>query len=191
MQQPTDGPRVNEQIRIKEVRAISADGKQLGVIPTREALRLAAEAGLDLVEVQPNLKPPVCKMMDFGKFLYQQKKTLAEQKKNQKVIETKQMKFGPAIEKHDFDTKVNRIKEFIEEGNKCLTSVYFSGRSVAHPEVGADVLKRVAEALKEIASVEGQVKLEGKVMSMMLVPGVKKVKEEPVKPPAPSQEAMK
>lgn len=167
------GPRVNEAIRIKDVRVIADDGAQLGVLPTREAIRIAAEQGLDLVEVQPNLKPPVCKIMDFGKFKYQQKRKAAEQKRNQKTIETKQIKFSPSIDQHDFDTKVTRIKEFVAEGNRVLSSCQFSGRELAHTELGKKVLDRVVEAVKEVASVEGTVKMEGRTMFMMLVPAKK------------------
>ena len=126
------------------MRVIADDGAQLGIIPTDEALRRAEEKGLDLVEVQPMARPPVCKIMDYGKFKYQQKRKAAEQKHNQKVIEVKEVKFRPKTGKHDFDTKVRHLREFLAEGDKAKVTIMFRGREIVHPEIGHDVHKRVA-----------------------------------------------
>lgn len=167
----TDRTRVNGAIRIKEVRVISDDGKQLGILPTYEAIKIAQDKGLDLVEVQPNQKPPVCKIMDYGKYKYQQKRKLAEQKKNQKVIEIKEMKFRPAIEEHDFNTKINHIKSFLDEGNKCRVFIMFKGREISHADLGVELMNKIIEATKDVAIVESPAKMENKDLIMLLAPG--------------------
>lgn len=170
--------RINRRIRVREVRVIADDGSQLGILPTEEALKRAEEKGLDLVEVQPTQRPPVCKIMDYGKFKYQQKRNAVEQKQKQKTVETKEVKFRPKTDKHDFDTKVRHIQEFLAEGNKVKITVMFRGREIVHPEVGQDVLKRVVEALVEVGQVEAASRMEGKAMFMTMAPG--KAKPKPV-----------
>lgn len=166
-----DEPRINRRIRFSPVRVVLGDGTQLGVIPTAEALRKAEEMGLDLVEISPNARPPVCKIMDYGKFKYQQKKNAAEQKKNQKVIEVKEIKFRPGIGDNDFLTKVNHIKSFLAEGNKCQVTVMFRGREMQHTEIGLDILKKIVAEIESIGFVESAPKLEMKNMQMVLAPG--------------------
>ncbi|MCC7071950.1 MAG: translation initiation factor IF-3 [Deltaproteobacteria bacterium] len=163
-------PRVNRRIRVREVRVIADDGAQLGILPTEEAMRRAEEKGLDLVEVQPMARPPVCKIMDYGKFKYQQKRKAAEQKHNQKVIEVKEVKFRPKTGKHDFDTKVRHLREFLGEGDKAKVTIMFRGREIVHPEIGHDVLKRVAEAIGDVAMIELAPRMEGRSMFMVVAP---------------------
>lgn len=169
-QQRNDEPRVNRRIRIREVRVIDPDGNQLGILPTEEALRRAEDMGLDLVEVQPNARPPVCKIMDYGKFKYQQKRKASEAKKNQHLVEVKEVKFRPKTDKHDFDVKVNRLRRFIGEGNKSKVTIMFRGREIVHPEIGQDILRRVADAIADIAMVEQQPRMEGRQMFMVVAP---------------------
>ncbi len=184
-------PRVNRRIRVREVRVIADDGAQLGILPTEEAMRRAEEKGLDLVEVQPMARPPVCKIMDYGKFKYQQKRKAAEQKHNQKVIEVKEVKFRPKTGKHDFDTKVRHLREFLAEGDKAKVTIMFRGREIVHPEIGHDVLKRVAEAIGDVAMIELAPRMEGRSMFMVVAPakpGQKKTAFPavvPVPPPPP------
>ncbi|OGQ13405.1 MAG: translation initiation factor IF-3 [Deltaproteobacteria bacterium RBG_16_71_12] len=152
------------------MRVIADDGAQLGILPTDEAMRRAEEKGLDLVEVQPMARPPVCKIMDYGKFKYQQKRKAAEQKHNQKVIEVKEVKFRPKTGKHDFDTKVRHLREFLAEGDKAKVTIMFRGREIVHPEIGHDVLKRVAEAVGDVAMIELAPRMEGRSMFMVVAP---------------------
>jgi translation initiation factor IF-3 len=173
-------PRVNRRIRVREVRVIADDGSQLGIIPTDEALRRAEEKGLDLVEVQPMARPPVCKIMDYGKFKYEQKRKAAEMKKKQKVIEVKEVKFRPKTGIHDFDTKVRHLREFLGEGDKAKVTIMFRGREIVHPEIGQDVLKRVAEAISDIAQVELAPRMEGRSMFMVVAPGKASGKPRPM-----------
>ncbi len=167
----TNEPRVNRRIRVREVRVIGADGSQLGILPTEEALRLAETSELDLVEVQPTARPPVCKIMDYGKFKYQQKRKANEAKKNQKQFEVKEVKFRPKTDKHDFDVKVNRLRRFLEDGDKSKVTIMFRGREIVHPEIGQDILRRVAEAVSDIAIVESHARMEGRQMFMVVAPG--------------------
>jgi translation initiation factor IF-3 len=171
-------PRVNRRIRVPEVRVITEDGEQLGVMQTQDAFRRAESMGMDLVEVSPMAKPPVCKIMDYGKFKYQQKRKTAEAKKKQQVIELKEVKFRPKTDIHDFNVKVNRLKEFLLEGNKGKVTIMFRGREIVHPEIGHDVLRRVADALSGEASIESPARMEGRQMVMILGPqksgGIKK-----------------
>ena len=164
-------PRVNRRIRVREVRVIAEDGSQLGIIATDDALRRAEEKGLDLVEVQPMSRPPVCKIMDYGKFKYEQKRKASELKKKQTIVEVKEVKFRPKTGQHDFDTKVRHLREFIEEGNKARVTIMFRGREIVHPEIGQDILKRVAEAISDIGQVELGARMEGKQMFMIVAPG--------------------
>lgn len=148
----------------------SATGEQLGIMATRDALRLAEEQHLDLVEVAPKAKPPVCRIMDFGKYRYEQQKRDKEAKKKQKIITLKEVKLRPHIEQHDFDVKLKNALRFLEEGNKVKVTIMFRGREMSHQELGRDVLNRVAEQLKELVIIERDPKLEGKNMIMILAP---------------------
>lgn len=150
----------------------SATGEQLGIMATRDALLLAEEQHLDLVEVAPKAKPPVCRIMDFGKYRYEQQKRDKEAKKKQKIITLKEVKLRPHIEQHDFDVKLKNALRFLEEGNKVKVTIMFRGREMSHQELGRDVLHRVAERLKELVIIERDPKLEGKNMIMILAPKV-------------------
>ncbi|MCI7261193.1 MAG: translation initiation factor IF-3 [Selenomonas sp.] len=169
-----DSLRINEQIHIREVRVTSVTGEQLGIMPTREALRMAEEQHLDLVEVAPKAKPPVCRIMDFGKFRYEQQKREKEAKKKQKVISIKEVKLRPNIEQHDFDVKLKNALRFVEDGNKVKVTIMFRGRELSHPELGKEVLGRVAERLGDAVSIERNAKLEGKNMTMIVAPKLQK-----------------
>lgn len=148
----------------------SATGEQLGIMATRDALLMAEEQHLDLVEVAPKAKPPVCRIMDFGKYRYEQQKRDKEAKKKQKIITLKEVKLRPHIEQHDFDVKLKNALRFLEEGNKVKVTIMFRGREMSHQELGRDVLHRVAERLKELVIIERDPKLEGKNMIMILAP---------------------
>ena len=165
-----DSLRINEEIHIREVRVTSATGEQLGVMLTREALHMAEEQHLDLVEVAPKAKPPVCRIMDFGKYRYEQQKREKEAKKKQKVVSIKEVKLRPNIEQHDFDVKLKNALRFLEEGNKVKVTIMFRGRELSHPELGREILQRVAAQLKDLVSIERDAKLEGKNMIMILAP---------------------
>jgi translation initiation factor IF-3 len=165
-----EGPRINRRIRISPIRVVLDDGTQLGVIPTEEALAKAEELGLDLVEVSPTARPPVCKIMDYGKFKYDQAKKQREAKKNQTRIEIKEIKLRPKTDDHDIAFKVKNARRFLEEGNKCQFSVRFRGRENAHPETGKAVLDRVMKELADIAKVERMPTYEDRVMTMMVAP---------------------
>lgn len=152
------------------MRVTSASGEQLGIMATRDALRMAEEQHLDLVEVAPKAKPPVCRIMDFGKYRYEQQKREKEAKKKQKIVTIKEVKLRPNIEQHDFDVKLKNALRFLEEGNKVKVTIMFRGRELSHPELGREVLDRVSEQLKELVSIERDAKLEGKNMTMILAP---------------------
>ncbi len=163
--------RVNERIRVPRIRVIDPEGKQLGILETREALRIAQEEyNLDLIEISPTARPPVCKIMDFGKFKYQQKKKSQEARKNQNVILVKEIKLRPGTDSHDFDFKVKHLVRFLEEGNKAKVTIRFRGREMAHTDLGQSMLERIVEALGENAVIEQQPKLEGRSMTMVLAP---------------------
>ncbi|MBX3172952.1 MAG: translation initiation factor IF-3 [Gemmatimonadaceae bacterium] len=164
------GPRINRQIRLSPVRVIGADGAQLGVLEVDVALRMADEAGLDLVEVAAAARPPVVRIMDYGKYKFEMAKQQRQARKNQHVIQLKEVKYRPGIEKHDFDTKTNKARGFIEDGNKVKVTLMFRGRQIAHPEIGMAVVDRVAQALADVAKVETAAKLEGKALTMILTP---------------------
>ena len=164
------GPRVNRQIRISPVRVIGADGGQLGVMEVDAALAAAVEQGFDLVEVAPLARPPVVRIMDYGKYKFEMAKQARIAKKKQHVIEIKEVKFRPGIEKHDFDTKTNHARRFIGEGNKVKVTLMFRGRQIAHPELGRAVVERVAQALADISKIETDARLEGKALTMILTP---------------------
>ena len=152
------------------MRVTSASGEQLGIMATYDALRMAQEQHLDLVEVAPKAKPPVCRIMDFGKYRYEQQKREKEARKKQKVVTIKEVKLRPNIEQHDFDVKLKNALRFLEEGNKVKVTIMFRGRELSHPELGRAVLNRVSEKLKDIVSVERDARLEGKNMTMILAP---------------------
>ena len=162
--------RVNERIRIPEIRLVDQEGNQVGVMPTAEARRIALEAGLDLVEVAPMARPPVCRIMDFGKYKYEQAKKAKESRKKQHTVNLKEMRFRPKIEEHDFQFKTRHVRQFLEEGNKVRCFVLFRGRERAHVEFGQRVLERVAEGLRDIANVEAPPMMEGRSMNMILAP---------------------
>lgn len=162
--------RVNRQIRISPVRVISPDGEQLGIMPVEQAQAMAEEQGLDLVEVAPNARPPVCRIMDYGKYRYEEARKLREARKKQHQILVKEVKFRPGIETHDFDFKIRHARRFLEEGNKVKATMMFRGRQMAHPELGREVLSRVAEAVDDVGRVESQPLMEGRNMTMILAP---------------------
>ncbi|MCX7645313.1 MAG: translation initiation factor IF-3 [Rhodobacteraceae bacterium] len=164
------GPRVNGRIRAPEIRLIGADGENLGIVDPRKALMLAEEAGLDLVEISPNASPPVCKIMDFGKYKYETQKREAEARRKQKIIEIKEIKFRPGTDKHDYDVKMRSVMKFLEEGDKVKITLRFRGREMAHQELGLDLLNRVADDVKDVARIENMPKLEGRQMVMMIAP---------------------
>jgi translation initiation factor IF-3 len=169
--------RINEEIRIREVRVTDENGEQLGIMQTRDALKLAEDRHLDLVEVAPKARPPVCKIMDFGKYRYEQQKRDKEARKKQKVITVKEVKLRPNIEEHDFDVKLRNAQRFIEEGNKVKVTIMFRGRELSHPEIGSTILDKMAKALGDTVSVERTAKLEGKNMTMILSPKAQKSKK--------------
>ncbi|MFZ4761876.1 MAG: translation initiation factor IF-3 [Alphaproteobacteria bacterium] len=164
-----DGPRINNEIRSPQVRLIGEDGEMLGVISTRQAISAAEEAGLDLVEVSPNAEPPVCKILDYGKFKYEQQKKKAEAKKKQKVIELKEIKLRPNIDDNDYEIKLRNARRFLEEGDKVKFTLRFRGREMMHQELGMNLLMRIKDTLEAIAKVEQSPQLEGKQMVMILV----------------------
>ncbi len=164
------GPRINDRIRAPEIRLIGADGENVGVVTPSRAMQMAAEAGLDLVEISPTAVPPVCKIMDFGKFKYEQQKKEAEARKKQKIIEIKEIKFRPGTDTHDYDVKMRSVKKFLEEGDKVKITLRFRGREMAHQELGLELLKRVAADVETVAKIENMPKLEGRQMVMMIAP---------------------
>ena len=164
------GPRVNEEIGVPRVRLIDARGNMLGVVSRNEALERALEAGLDLVEIAGNADPPVCKILDYGKYKYEEQKKKNEARKKQKVIEVKEIKLRPGIDDHDYDVKMRAMKSFIEEGDKVKITMRFRGRELAHQDLGMNVLMRVRTDLDEIAKVEQFPKMEGKQMTMVMSP---------------------
>jgi translation initiation factor IF-3 len=162
--------RINEQIRVPEVRLIGADGSQIGVIPIKEALAYAAEAHLDLVEVAPQAAPPVCRVMDYGKYKYQQSKKLQEARRKSTTIQVKEIKVRPKIEEHDMAFKLKNTKRFLGEGDKVKISVIFRGREITHTDRGYRILRQMAEALVEVGTIEQEPKLEGRNLSMIVTP---------------------
>ena len=162
--------RINDEIRVRDIRVVDTDGNQLGIMPTREALKLAEEKQLDLVEIAPQAKPPVCRIMDFGKYKYEQSKREKEARKKQKIVEVKEVKMRPNIEDHDFNVKAKNAARFLNDGDKVKATMIFRGREIVHTQLGRVLLVRLAEDLKEICNVERQPKLEGKNMIMILTP---------------------
>ncbi|MGQ9498014.1 MAG: translation initiation factor IF-3 [Desulfotomaculales bacterium] len=162
--------RVNEEIRAREVRVIDTDGTQIGVIPFRDALRLAEERGLDLVEVAPQARPPVCRLMDFGRYKYEQSKREKEARKKQRIISVKEIKLRPSIEDHDFQVKAKNTMRFLKDGDKVKVTLIFRGREIVHPQLGHQLLERLAQQVQDLAIIEKQPKLEGRNMIMILAP---------------------
>ncbi|MFQ5563218.1 MAG: translation initiation factor IF-3 [Parvularculaceae bacterium] len=165
-----EGPRVNQEIRVPQVLLIDHTGEKQGIVPVEKALEVAVEAGLDLVEVSPNTQPPVCKILDYGKYKYQQQKKKAEAKKKQKVVEIKEIKMRPNIDQHDYEVKTRAMKRFFEEGDKVKVTLRFRGREMAHQERGMELLNRVRDDFEEVAKVEQLPKLEGRQMMMVMAP---------------------
>ncbi len=159
---------INEQIRDREVRVIGADGEQLGVMPTREAMKLAEEAGVDLVKIAPTAKPPVCKIVDYGKFKYEQARKDKEAKKKQKIVEIKEIRLSPNIDTNDLNTKVNAARKFISRGDRVKVTLRFRGREMAHMNTSKHILDDFAQALSDIAVVDKMPKVEGRSMTMFL-----------------------
>lgn len=169
--QPTRPNRINGEIRATEVRLTGVDGEQIGIVSLREAIEKAEEAGVDLVEISPNAEPPVCRIMDYGKFLYEKSKSSKEQKKKQKVIQVKEIKFRPGTDEGDYQVKLRSLIRFLEEGDKAKITLRFRGREMAHQQIGIEVLNRVKEDLNEMAVVESfPSKIEGRQMIMVLAP---------------------
>ena len=161
---------INEQIRDKELRVIDSDGTQLGIMSLRQAMEIAEKKNLDLVKIAPQANPPVCKIIDYGKFRFEQAKREKEARKNQRVVEIKEVRLSLNIDTQDFETKKNHALRFISEGNKVKASIRFRGREMGHPELGLEIMRRFADAMSEVANVEKPAKLEGRTMLMFLAP---------------------
>ncbi|PWC82267.1 translation initiation factor IF-3 [Azospirillum sp. TSO5] len=165
-----EGPRVNREISARSVRLVGADGEMIGVVSLRDALLAAEDAGLDLVEIAPQAEPPVCKILDYGKFKYEAQKKANEARKKQKIIEVKEIKLRPNIDDNDYDVKMRSARRFLEEGDKVKVTLRFRGREMAHQDLGMNVLVRVRDELEALAKVEQMPKLEGRQMVMVLAP---------------------
>src|SRR3954452_3213800 len=166
-----EGPRANRDIRgVRDVQLIDQDGQNRGVIPFFDALKIAEDAGLDLVEIAPNSEPPVCKLLDYGRFRFLEQKKQAEARKKQKTVEVKEIKLRPGIDKHDYDVKMKAVQRFFEEGDKVKVTLRFRGREMAHQDIGLRLLERVNSETAEIAKVESEPMLEGRQMIMILAP---------------------
>ncbi|HOE66215.1 MAG TPA: translation initiation factor IF-3 [Candidatus Hydrogenedentes bacterium] len=174
--------RVNEMIRARQIRVIDEEGNQMGILSPLDAIREAENRGLDLVEVAPNSVPPVCRIMDYGKYKYQMSKRAKESKKHQHTVTVKEVKYRPKIDDHDFDFKTNHVREFLGEGNKVKVTITFRGREMAHPEFGHELLLRVVEGTRDIGQASADpksVRIEGRTMSMILSPVAKAVTPKP------------
>jgi translation initiation factor IF-3 len=167
---PKDGPRINDEIRVPRVLLIDANGEKQGIMPTTAAIEAAEEAGLDLVEVSPNSDPPVCKILDYGKYKFQEQKKKNEARKRQKVVEIKEIKLRPNIDTHDYDVKAKAMHRFFDEGDKVKVTLRFRGRELAHPELGMKLLQQVKSDFEPVAKVEYEPRMEGKQMIMILAP---------------------
>jgi translation initiation factor IF-3 len=161
---------VNEGIRAREVRLIGANGDQIGVKSRQEALEMAVNANLDLVLVAPNAKPPVCRIMDYGKYRYEQQKKEKEARKNQKIINLKEIRLSPTIEEHDFNTKLRNARKFLEKGDKVKASIRFRGRAITHSGIGREVLEKLAKECDDLATIESRPKMEGRSMFLIMAP---------------------
>jgi translation initiation factor IF-3 len=162
--------RVNDQIRISPVRLIDADGEQVGIVALDEAKTRASEAGLDLVEVAPDARPPVCRLMDYGKFKYEEARRAREAKKKQHTMQVKEVKYRPGIEDHDYEFKTRHVRRFLEDGDKVKVTMMFRGRQLSHPELGLEVLERVLVDVEDVGKIESQPTREGRTMTMVLAP---------------------
>ena len=162
------GPRINEDITADEVRVVGADGEMAGVMSVAEGVKLAEEAGLDLVEVSPNAKPPVCKVLDYGKYKYEQQKKASEARKKQKTVDVKEVKIRPGIEDHDYQVKMRNARKFLENGDKVKVTMRFRGREMAHQDIGFNLLKRMIEELADVGKVDLHPKMEGRQIIMVL-----------------------
>lgn len=178
--------RVNHRIRVPEVRVIGADGAQLGIMSSQEAIRMALDATLDLVEVNPKADPPVCKIMDFGRYKYEEKKKANEAKKKQNVVEVKEIKVRPKTDDGDLATKIKHIRRFLEEGNKAKITVRFRGREITHPEKGREVIDEILKALEGLIVVEGNTAMEGKAMTVLIAPKPSALRRPDGQPAAPT-----
>ncbi|BAV92286.1 translation initiation factor IF-3 [Candidatus Desulfovibrio trichonymphae] len=167
---PQDSVRRNELIRAREVRVIGLDGEQLGILQRGDAITLAKEAGMDLVEVASTTEPPVCRIMDYGKFKYEQQKKKQEARKKQAVVQIKEIKVRPKTDDHDYDTKLRHIRRFLENGDRCKISVFFRGREIVHKDRGLIILERVVRDLADVAKVDQEPHAEGRMLQMLLVP---------------------
>jgi translation initiation factor IF-3 len=165
-----DGPRINREIRAREVQLIDAEGHNRGVVQVQDAQQTADEAGLDLVEIVPTAEPPVCKILDYGKFRFLEQKKAAEARKKQKVVEIKEIKLRPGIDEHDYDTKMKAVRRFFEEGDKVKVTLRFRGREMAHQDIGYKLLERVRAETGNYAKVEIEPSMEGRQMVMILAP---------------------
>ena len=165
-----DGPRINDESRVPKVLLIDQHGEKQGIMPTVSALEAAEEAGLDLVEVSPNSEPPVCKILDYGKYKFQEQKKKAEARKRQKIVEIKEIKLRPNIDTHDYEVKARAMHRFFEEGDKVKVTLRFRGRELAHPELGMKLLHQVRADFEPVAKVEYEPRMEGKQMIMILAP---------------------
>ncbi|MFC1808071.1 translation initiation factor IF-3 [Candidatus Omnitrophota bacterium] len=162
--------RINDQIRISEIRVVGLEGEQLGLMSPQDALKIAKDAGVDLVEIAPMAKPPVCRIMDHSKFKYDQEKKEKEARKRQHIIRMKEVRFKPRIDEHDYQTKLNHIKEFISKGNKVKVSLMFRGRELAHTEIGQKVMQRVMKDIVGVGEVDKMPSREGRFLNMVLTP---------------------
>ncbi len=165
-----DDLRVNEKIRAREIRLVDNDGEQIGVMPLKKGMTIAEEKGLDLVEVAPQAKPPVCKVMDYGKYKYEQAKKAKEAKKNQNVMKTKEVQMSVKIEEHDFNVKLDMARRFLNNKNKVKVRIRFRGREIAHKEIGYDLMEKFAEELEDLGRVSSKPQMEGRHMLMFIVP---------------------
>lgn len=167
---PDDGVRRNELIHAREVRLIGAEGEQLGILQRNEAIAMAREIGCDLVEVSSNATPPVCRIMDYGKFKYEQQKKKQDAKKRQAVVQVKEIKVRPKTDEHDYETKLKHIRSFLEDGDRCKVTVFFRGREIVHKDRGIEILERIVKDLEDVGKVEQEPRAEGRTLQMLVVP---------------------
>lgn len=167
---PDDGVRRNELIHAREVRVIGAEGEQLGILQRNEAIAKAREIGCDLVEVSSNATPPVCRIMDYGKFKYEQQKKKQDAKKRQAVVQVKEIKVRPKTDEHDYETKLKHIRSFLEDGDRCKVTVFFRGREIVHKDRGIEILERIVKDLEDVGKVEQEPRAEGRTLQMLVVP---------------------
>ena len=167
---PDDGVRRNELIHAREVRVIGAEGEQLGILQRNEAIAMAREIGCELVEVSSNATPPVCRIMDYGKFKYEQQKKKQDAKKRQAVVQVKEIKVRPKTDEHDYETKLKHIRSFLEDGDRCKVTVFFRGREIVHKDRGIEILERIVKDLEDVGKVEQEPRAEGRTLQMLVVP---------------------